>query len=461
MAARTSAGVGVGVTITLLGVLCLTLFVLTIVFLSKSQSLQGELTQLRSDTGTYVTTAERNQDDVRRLRDAAQQKQQSLVGYLTANTRAAMQRVTGAPSDGVDQFNTKLDAALGESGGSVLAALRDRDSQLNTLKAQLAQADADRTTALANLAAETERTKQINESHQQTVGAMNSDIDKYKQEIDTYRAGINDATLKMDERVGQITQRFEDEKAALNENITRLQRESLIKDETIAKLRGSGRNQTLRGTDEFALVDGRVVGVEAGSNQVFIGLGQKDHVVLGMRFAVYSAGTQIQADPSGNYPRGKAELEIIRVGEDSSVARATSETAGNPIVKGDIIANAIYDPSKVYKFMVYGNFDSNGDGRSTAQEAEDVKATIKAWGGQIADDLVGDVDFLVLGSRPTMPPPPPSTAPIEVVREWQRLDQIARRYDQLLTEAQSTSMPILNENRLYTLTGKRAGLTAR
>lgn len=461
MAARTSAGVGVGVTITLLGVISLTLFVLTIVFLSKSQSLQGELKQLRTETDSYITTPERNQDDVRRLRDAAGRANQSLVAYLTSSMKNTMSRVTGAASDGMEQFNSKLDAALGGSGGNLLGALRDRDSQIGTLQSQLTQADADRTTALANLAAETERTKQLNASHQATITAMNSDIDKIKAEIEAYRQGTNQAKLEMSKHEGELTRKFEDERAALNENITKLQRESLIKDETIAKLRGTGRTQSLSAKDEFALVDGRVVGVEAGSNQVYIGLGEKDHVVLGLRFAVYNGGTSIQPDASGNYPRGKAELEVIRVGTDSSVARITSETAGNPIVKGDVIANAVYDPNKVYKFMVYGNFDSNGDGKSTAQEAEDVKATIKAWGGQIADDLVGDVDFLVLGSRPMMPPPPPSTAPIEVVREWQRLDQIARRYDELLKEAQATSMPILNENRLYTLTGKRAGLTAR
>jgi hypothetical protein len=43
------------------------------------------------------------------------------------------------------------------------------------------------------------------------------------------------------------------------------------------------------------------------------------------------------------------------------------------------------------------------------------------------------------------------------VGEYIRLDTLAQRYDRLLEQATSTSMPILNENRLYTLIGRRAG----
>jgi hypothetical protein len=464
MAARTSAGVGVGVTITLLGVISLTLFVLTIVFLSKYQAAQQDLRRDRQDFDAFVTKAEQNRDDIRRLREVAQKQRpsKSLVAYLADSMKESMSRVTGSASDGMDQFAAKLDRIEGAKSNSLLGVLRDRDAEIERLKTSLTQADKDRTTALANLAAETERTKQINDSHQKTVAAMNADIDRYKSEVEQYRAAVNQAKLDMDQRVGQIQQRAEADKATLNDTINRLQRDGLIKDETIAKLRGQAKTQILKPDDEYALVDGRIVGVDPGNNQVFIGLGERDKVMIGLRFIVYAAGTLIRPDPNtGEYPRGKAEIEVIRVGSDSSICRITGESAGNPVVKGDLIANAIYDPKKVYKFMVYGNFDANGDGRTTAQEAEDVKAVITAWGGQVVDDLVGDVDFLVLGARPTLPPPPASGAPIEVVREYQRLDSIARRYDDLFAQASSTSIPVLNENRLYTLSGRRAGLTAR
>jgi hypothetical protein len=122
-----------------------------------------------------------------------------------------------------------------------------------------------------------------------------------------------------------------------------------------------------------------------------------------------------------------------------------------------VVANAIYDPNKVYTFLVYGNFDANGDGIATQHEAEDVKAVIAAWGGKTTSELTGDVDFLVLGQRPQLPPRPGVNSPLPVVLEYQRIDQMANRYDELFQQATSTSVPVLNENRLYTLIGGRPG----
>ena len=63
--------------------------------------------------------------------------------------------------------------------------------------------------------------------------------------------------------------------------------------------------------------------------------------------------------------------------------------------------------------------------------------------------------LLVLGQRPQLPPAPNSGTPLPVVNEWMRLNDIAVRYDKLLEQAVATSVPILNQNRLYTLTGHR------
>jgi redox-sensitive bicupin YhaK (pirin superfamily) len=119
-----------------------------------------------------------------------------------------------------------------------------------------------------------------------------------------------------------------------------------------------------------------------------------------------------------------------------------------------VIANALYDPRKVYTFLVYGNFDVNGDGRATAAEADQIRALIEGWGGKVVSDLSGNVDFLVLGQRPQVPPKPGAGQPIAVVQEFIRLDQAAQRYDTLFQQASATSIPVLNENRLYTLIGK-------
>ncbi len=460
MAARTSAGVGVGVTVTLLGVLSLALFITTIVFLSKYQRAERDLRTLEQETEVFVTRNERQRDDVNRIKDAASRARpaKSVVAYLNESLRTAMQRVSNAPGDTIEQMAAKLDKVEGATGNSLLGVIRDRETEIARLTSDSRAADEARATALANLDNEVQRVNRLQQSHQETIATLNADIDGYKTEVDSYRESVNQAKADMDKRVGQIQQRADAEKALLNQQIERLKNENLTLNETIAKLRARGTNEVFKPKDEYALVDGTVVGVNPSAQEVYVSLGEKDKIALGMTFAVYSEAKAIRPDPgTGEYPRGKATLEVINVGDDSSTCRITGEIRGNPVVKNDVIANAVYDPGKVYKFVVYGVFDANGDGRLSELEADDVKTVIQSWGGEIVDDLVGDVDFLVLGARPMLPPEPGSNAPIEVVLEYQRLRDKASRYDDLLKQAGATSLPVLNQNRLYTLVGRRIG----
>jgi hypothetical protein len=173
-----------------------------------------------------------------------------------------------------------------------------------------------------------------------------------------------------------------------------------------------------------------------------------------MTFAVYTEPTDIRPDAdTGNYPEGKASLEVIRIDENTATARILRERRGNPVVRGDVVANAVYDPRKTYKFLVYGNFDADGDGRATFEEQTQIRARIEAWGGKVQSELTGDTDFLVLGERPVLPPEPAGNAPIEAINFYISLRRQAQRYDELFEKAQATSIPVLNQNRLYTLTG--------
>jgi hypothetical protein len=63
------------------------------------------------------------------------------------------------------------------------------------------------------------------------------------------------------------------------------------------------------------------------------------------------------------------------------------------------------------------------------------------------------VDFIVLGERPVLPPEPSPNAELVYVQQWVALKRNALKYDELLSQAIATSIPVLNQNRLYTLTG--------
>ena len=91
------------------------------------------------------------------------------------------------------------------------------------------------------------------------------------------------------------------------------------------------------------------------------------------------------------------------------------------------------------------------------EEAADVENIIRQWGGQVIDELAGDVDFLVLGEKPALPIAPQTDATLVIIQAYARKKAAADRYDRLWSDALKTRIPILNMNRLYTLTGKPFG----
>jgi hypothetical protein len=368
-----------------------------------------------------------------------------------------MQKTTGSPGDTYETFTGKIRTIEGASSGNLLGVIAERDSSIRALNTKLEQADKDRQAALNNQANEAARTKQLQEGHQKTLAAMNAEIERYKAEVDRYRDEVNEAKNFMSSEVERHRDTGASTELALNQKIRALENETLQLKDQLAKLRGQKSNEILRGRPEETLVDANIISIDPGANTVTLDRGRRDKIVLGMQFAVYNNSSSIRPGPDGEYPAGKAAVEIINIGDASSTARVISETRGNPIVRGDVVANAIYDPNKVYTFLVYGNFDANGDGIATQHEAEDIKAVISAWGGNTTNELSGDVDFLVLGQRPQLPPRPVVDSPLPVVLEYQRIDQMANRYDELFQQATSTSIPVLNENRLYTLIGGRPG----
>lgn len=452
MASRSSTSLATAGTITTLSILALAAIVAFFVFFGKFRQTQRELANERATANDFVRADERNRDDIRALKEQAKGK--SLVGYLAESYGEVMARTTGSKLETMTAFKEKLGAIPGAEAAPLLQVIRDRDSQINQLKDAVAKAEADRQRATQDLQAEVERVKGIEERSNATIAALNADVGKYKAEVESYREGVSKAKEQMDARVGRLSKDLNDTQKSADDRIGKLQEENLVLQNQLSVLRGDKKTASFKAGDEYALVDGSIVSVDAASRQAIISLGAQQHVPLGITFSVYSDATALRPDEDGNYPRGKAGLEVINVGEGSATCRIVWESRGNPVVSGDVIANPVYDPKKVYKFLVFGNFDINSDGIATPAERDELSALIQSWGGKVVDDLGGDVDFLVLGERPVLPPKPAPDTPIEVMQEFIRQDRIVQRYDRLYQQAQTTSLPILNENRLFTLLGQ-------
>jgi hypothetical protein len=457
MAARTGASVGVAVTITILGALSLGFFVTTMVFYGNAQSAQSDLEAANEDYKQFVSAQEREHAAIRSIRDEASRERKTVVGFLATNKSELMQTVAGEPSMGMAEFREQLAGVEGAEGSSLFALLDLRGDEIATLNEQLAASEAERRAAQAAARDEADRVANIEGDFNSAAANMQSEVQVYadsnKQLTDGYSA-IEQRRIDQIEGLrtdfGSRIDRLQGENAELIQELIVLQ-------DQIARLLGEGGVDRPMPLNEEALVDGQINQVNPIDNEVMVSIGRTKKAILGMTFAVYDDATDIrmieEGEYQGHYPAGKAIVEIVRVEETFSRARIISESEGNPIVRGDVIANAVYDPTKTYKFVVDGLFDTDGDGVASRFERETLEALIERWGGILVPTITGDVDFVVLGEKPVLPPQPGPGAPVATIQEYVRLQLEIQRYEDLMLKAESTSMPLLNANRLQTLIG--------
>jgi hypothetical protein len=448
-----------GVAVTILSLTTVGFFVAFAVYFGKHSDKARLLAQASDANSEIIKDIERNRDDVRNLVADAKKNGKSLVQHLVDGQSDTMRLVTGSQREKASDLATKMKAA-GLENTTLMAKLNERGAEISNLQSQLEQERAAKTKALADLKNEVDRVTRLRDDHQNTVNALTAQFNTVKSEADTYRAGIEEYKKLLDaQRERQVTEAAEKLKAA-QDQLAKSNEELLITKGQLADLRKQKSGEMFRSDDESTLVDGSVLSTNPADHQAFISIGSRQKVVLGMTFNVYSSKTAIQPNKDGAYPAGKALIEVVSVGENSATCRVVSEVRGNPVVKGDVIANPLYDPNKSYKFVVFGNFDANRDGIATGNERDDISTMIQSWGGGVTDDLTGDVDFLVLGEKPMVPPRPSADSPLEVVQEYIRRQREVERYEELYKRASSTSVPIISENRLYTLIAKsprRAG----
>lgn len=452
MAARTSSSIGVGITVTLLSIATLGFFITSLVFYAQRRSALDAKIAAENTTKDFVQDTDRSDAQVQRIQSLASKDRKSVVRYMLEERRDLMTKVTGSDRDTVESIAKVL---TDEKASSVLSLLRNKTGEIDSLRQQLGDANSARERALADKTNESNRVADIEAAQQKTVAALSEQVNITKSETEKLREDTNAFKGQMDERVEKIRNDYAAKEGGLKAEIEKLQAERAVDKDRLKRFEQELKGQRFAGQAEYALPDALVVGTTPADGTVLLSVGRKDKVVLGLSFNIYGQGTTIKPDEkTGEYPPGKATVEIIRVDSDSSVARILREQKGNPVLRGDFASNPVYDPTKKYKFLVYGSFDPGRTGQASPLAAGEVKAWIRDWGGDVSEELSGDVDFLVLGQRPQLPPRPTSTAPTEVISFFLAQERLANRYDELFKQATDTAIPVLNENRLRTLMGR-------
>ncbi len=451
MAARTGASVGVAVTITILGAMSLGLFVTTMVFYGKAQSAKSDLDAANEDYEQFVLPQEREHAAIRAIRDEASRERKTVVGFLAMNKSELMKTITGEASMGMAELRERLAGIEGAEGLSLIGLIELKNDQIATLDTQLAAAEAERRAAQAAARDEAQRVANIEGDFNNAAASMQNEVKVYADSNKQLSEGF---TAIEQRRIDQMESQRRDfilRQQQMQATVNELTQENIVLQDQIARLLGEGGVDRPMPLNEEALVDGTVNQVNSG-NEVVISIGRNKKAILGMTFAIYDDATDIRIDnETGEYPAGKAVVEIVRVEDTFSRARVISSSQGNPIVRGDVIANAIYDPTKTYKFVVDGLFDTDGDGVASRFERETLEALIERWGGILVPEISGDTDFVVLGEKPILPPQPTVGAPVATIQEYVRLQQEIQRYDDLMSKDELTAMPLLKANRLQTI----------
>ena len=456
MAIRTSASTGIIISLVVFVLLTVLLLIGSILLYSDLGEAKKNATGAQDALSEYVTKQERASDwlaamDSRSGRD-------SVVGYMWNESDAIRQYGFGldggATLEDVQTFGT----TAGVPEGSTLAIhVTDLNRQLQDANNAAQVADQNAKTAQAvsdDLRAQLAMATGERES---LLAMETARLQPYVQADATYAAKIDDAVTGFNDAQQSSRTRNRTDVARLKSETDKLREDNVRLRGRLAEYESRMNRDRLKSADPAMLVDGHIIDVVGSGDHVYIDLGRNDQVTLGMQFEVYDGGEQIQIDPkTGVLPRGKASLQIVKVGDDSSNAKVTRSVDGRPIIRGNVIANGVYDPSYQFKFLVHGQFDANHDGTASKQEAEYIRERIGRWGGDVirGKHIPGDLDFLVLGVEPANPLPLRENASTPEYGDYQRQREIVDLYEQLFTEAREAGIPVLNQNRLYILTGQ-------
>ena len=154
----------------------------------------------------------------------------------------------------------------------------------------------------------------------------------------------------------------------------------------------------------FDRPDGQVVQVSPRLKSVFINIGSADGLTPARKFSIYSQDV-IDFDKDLH----KAKIEVTRVYPYRAEARITEEDPVNPILSGDHILTATWDPGFSVPIALCGTFDLDGD---QFDDRDKLIQIIERNGGTVVathDDegnVIGKIDssvrYLVVGDPPSL-----------------------------------------------------------
>jgi len=451
MATRAGSGSGMLVSLVVFVVATVALLVVSIVLYADASSAKQARDTAEAELANIITAEERSRDVVRAMLAEAGGRQ-SLFAEMTAQSQAIATFVAGNPNASLDQMRRDLGI---DGDDTVRATLNDTRGEARRLGQELESARSNAASANAEVQTLEDRIAAMQQEHERSLAASQATIADYAASVDSLRQRTDDAVAQISDTRDRIEARYSQRVRDLERQIDQLNEDNAVLRTRVGELDKKVNEVRPKPQSPAELVDGEIIDVVGGERQVFLNLGRSDRIVPGITFEVYSDARGISPDPAtGRYPRGKASIQVIKVGDVTSTARIVRDSA-SPVIPGDVVANAVFDPDTEFKFLIFGKFDVDGDGRATTAEAEFLAQQVRDWGGIVVagDELTGDLDFLVLGVQPPQPGPLPPNATAQQIEARLEAQDAYDRYDRLFRRATEAQIPVLNANRFEVLTG--------
>ena len=348
--------------------------------------------------------------------------------------------------------------------GVMLAELSELETELASREARLREFEQEAAQARERAAQlesarveEAQRAEQANAALAAARGEFDAAAGTLGEKLQASTASLSSVDTAASERFGDLSRQFEEERTQLRGQIDELRARvnelTTLTEEQSDDLERLGRLEEVR-ISEATLPDAEVLEVVEEGRRLTLGVGRRQNVRRGMTFTVYSPDELLRLEGNSSLP-GKGVVEVFQIYDDTSVARLVEPVRNRRPVVGDAVVNLVYDPDRRYRLLVYGEFDIDQSGNPSPREREQVEAMVRRFGGDLADELSYDVDYLVLGVQPA----PPEELVGSDRRDTLKIEQAneaQRRFDDynaLVSEARALGIPVLNQNRFLSLVG--------
>lgn len=336
--------------------------------------------------------------------------------------------------------------ALASMMGDLLAGLEQTIDQKDAIVGQLQQLQ--------------QRFDDATTVWQQTKEDLTAKVDEYRVQVAETTADYNDLRTLLEQsseqRAANLLKQLEDEKTTSrqrNQELLKTQAELQVAQERLSDaMVAMGKIQPAPDQEAAAYTpDGSVILVDDAAGIVHINLGSDDRVYRGLTFSVYDKASGVPRDG-----KPKAEVEVFSVAKKTAVARVLSSEKRNPIATDDIVANLIWDRDKVNQFVITGEFDLNNDGRADYNAQDAIHTLIVKWGGTVSDAVSAKTDFVIIGTKPRVPPEPTlDTLAIDpdAQEKYDAAQSLLARYNAVQQQAQALYIPIFTYDRFLHFTG--------